>query len=490
MRRIIIAGSLGALGALAFAACKLDLDESLIDSGDASLGGNAGMAGGGAGGTAGSSSGGSGGSGGAIGDAGPCDADNQCSSDAACLEGRCAGGQCLFELCPSKNTCEGRTCETTSGTCSQASTFGFKAASLELDADVGCGGIASRCVAAFGDLVFVSTDDGNLHAWRTTNPASPAVLSVDAPTFPIARMVATESRVLLMSTVTNGKIQLAWIDAPASPSATSLSSTSAGVTLSAGVSAVYPSGTGSFLMVQNDAGSFYPAALLDLPIANNSTLTQYPSTGLVSGATIVASSGTRLVSYRVDTGSTPTVPTFTLVTAAGTTNAQNGTEKTVSFEAPPSLAANYFWSGYDGSVLWATNRVYQSDAGTPATSAVVLRWPITGTSDTIDGSLEVDIATYSEGDWNSARRGPCALIDSSTVLVTTAYPADTSQTLVRPVTRSSGTLNLGAATTVLPFSVNSIGIAANRKVGFVLTPSPASTTPPKATLNVFAPSCG
>lgn len=123
------------------------------------------------------------------------------------------------------------------------------------------------------------------------------------------------------------------------------------------------------------------------------------------------------------------------------------------------------------------------------TTKVVLRWPFTGSSNSVDESLEVDVATYSEDSWNVSRAGPLALIDPSTVLVTVQHPAGNSQTRVIPVTRSGNTLSLGSAQSDLPFDVGSIGVAANRKVGFVLTPS--STTPAlKTALHIFAPACG
>jgi len=479
MRKLFLVAGLAGMGAAIFAACKLDLDEGLIAKGDASASGGAG---GGSGGVIDSGSGGSAGSGGK-GDGGPCDADTQCKSDAACLEGICAGGQCLFELCPSTEACSGRSCDTTSGVCSAPQSYGFKATSIELPNDIGCNGLAGRCVAGFGDLIFVATADGTLHAWRTTNPAAPEKLTVDAPTFTVARMVAAEGRLLVLSAVAAGKLQLGWVDAPSDPKGTNLTLTQAGVNFAGATSAVYPAGPNGFLIVENSAASFYPAALVQPPVQNNATVSAYPSTGLAPGAAVVASAGTSLVSFRVNSSSTPVVPTFTVVTNAGTSNAQNGSEATAPFEAPTDLGAHYFGSGYDGSVLWSTNRVFRDDAGAPRTDAVVLRWG------TAAASLEVDLASYSDADWSTVRRGPVALVDAATVLTTTAYPVDAQQTLVRSVQKSGSSLTLGTATAVLPFGVGQIGVAANRKVGVVLTP--ASTTPAlKTTLHVFAPGCG
>lgn len=486
MRRLIWVGSaLVAVGSW-FAACKLDLDESLIPHTDASAGGASG-AGGGSGGVVDSGFGGVGATGGK-GDGGPCDADTQCKTDAACLEGRCASGQCAFDLCPSKSACEGRTCEATSGKCSASQPFGFKATSLELSAEIGCGNVAQRCVAGFGDLVFVATADGALNAFRTTNPAAPQKLTVDAPTFTVARLVAAENRLLILSAVASDKLQVAWLDPPTDPNATTLALNQVGVNLSGATDGVFPAGAQGFFLVENSSATFFPAALLEPPVANNATVSQYPSTGLAPGASIVASSGKRLVSFRVDTSNTPVVPSFTLVSAAGTTSAQNGSEAAMAFEAPASLSAHFFASAYDGSLLWSTNRVTRDDAGTPETSAVVLRWPLTAGGNDFSGTLEIDLASYSSAGWSTVRRGPVALVDPSTILATVAYPVDPQLTLVRSVHVSNGALVLGSATATLPFTVNQVGVAANRRVGVVLTPAD-TTLSLKATLHVFAPGC-
>lgn len=488
MRRLWLAAGVALAGAALFAACKLDLDESLIDRGDAASGGTGGGAGTGGAGTGGAT----GGTGGVIqGDGGPCDADTQCTSDAACLEGTCAGGQCLFAVCPTAEACKGRSCDTTSGKCGEPQAYAFKAASLELTDDVGCSGSTARCVAALADLVFVATADGTLHAWRTRNAAAPEKLTVDSPTFTVARMVASDSRLLLMSAVTSGKLQLAWLDLPGDPQATSLTLSSVGVNLAGATSvgAVYPAGPGSFLAVEANAASFYPAAQVAPPVQNNATLSAYPSTGLAAGASIVAAAGDRLVGFRVDATGKPVIPSFSLVDKAGTSSAQNGSEKAFAFETPTTLSAHHFASGYDGTVLWSTNRVFRDGTDQPMTKAVVLRWLLASGATAFDASAEIDLATYADADWGTVRRGPVALVDASTALTTVAYPVDPQQTLVRAVQKSGTSLSLGSATAVLPFPVSQIGVAANRKVGFVLTPASA-TLSLKTTLHVYAPGCG
>ena len=83
-RTALLLGGIGAGIGFVFAACSLDLDESLIAGSDAGSDVSTGGASG-SGGAAGS--GGSGGTGGKIVDSGPaCDADPQCTIDGGCID--------------------------------------------------------------------------------------------------------------------------------------------------------------------------------------------------------------------------------------------------------------------------------------------------------------------------------------------------------------------------------------------------------------------
>ncbi len=276
---------------------------------------------------------------------------------------------------------------------------------------------------------------------------------------------------------------------PRTPKSTKLTLTSVGVNFAGATSAVHPRSPGSFFIVEANPAAFYPAAIVNPPVQNNSTVSAYPSTGLAAGASIVAASADRLVSFRVDVSANPVVPTFTLVDKPGTQNAQNGAEQPLAFEAPPSMSAHHFASNFDGTVLWSTNRVFRDGTNTPLTKAVVLRWLLEPAATSVSGSMDIDLATYPDADWGTVRRGPIALIDSSTALTTVANSADPQQTLVRAVLKSGTSLTLGTATAVVPFTVGQIGVAANRKVGVVLTPA-NTTLSLQTTLHVFAPGCG
>ncbi len=482
-----LVGTTGVLGL--FVACSLDLDESLIPT-EAGVGGQGGGVSGAGGATGGSSGTGSGGTGGKILDSGgACDADLQCATEGGCIEGRCATGTCVYEICPVTAACSARGCDTTASKCSDPESFGFKAHSLTLDNDIGCGGIASRCVAGMDDYVFVGTTAGLL-GYRVLSPTAPEPLTVQSPPFAITRMVATEKRLIMLGPIASNKLSIAWIDLPSDPLTTTLTASTAAVDFTDSYSTVYPAAGDGFFLVQNNAGNLYPSALLTPPLTNQTAVTLFPAAGLPSGPSVVASSGTRFITYRTDTSSGKQTPSFGFVKDAGTSNAQgSSTEQTFSFDVPTSLGAHRFLSGYEGSLLWGTNRLVGPDGGPIESDAAVLYWPLVGTSDTFDDTAKVIVATYNKGGANSVLAGPSALLNPSLAITTAAYPPDPQQALVRSVVRNGTSLSLGSETPpVLSFSINQIGVAASRRFGFVLTPS--STTPSlKTTLHIYAPGC-
>lgn len=481
MRRVHALGfiSVGALVSAGFVACQLDLDEGLIDS-------DAATAGGGSGGTG---IGGSGGFGGGSGgkEAGPaCDANAECKTDGGCLEGLCVTGNCTFEICPAPSACEGRACNVSTQKCGAPTTFGFEANTIGIPgAEVGCGGDPKLCFAAFEDYAFVGTADGNLHAWRITDPANPFELTIEAPIFTISRMLASEGRLLLLGSSQDGKLQLAWVDLPSDPQANTLVVSSAGVNLSTGIAKAFPATFGGFLLVD---ASPYGTAFLEPPVANNSTL-ETTATPLANGS-LVAATHTSLLGLFVDSSTAPFPTTLTLYDHAGSSTVSVGASKTMTFEAPASSSAHRFASTRDGSVLWATNRVDRDEAGTATSSSLVLRWLFAeGATNIPDAPPEVEIATYSAADPDTVRAGPLTLIDGTSALATMANPSDPATTLVRAVQRSDQGLTLGSGSAPLPFPPSSIGVASTRKFGLVLTPT--VTTPAQdMTIHVFAPTCG
>lgn len=491
MRAARFLACVGAAMLAGFAACNLNLDHSLIGKNrDAGLEGSSGFDG--SGGSEGSP--GTGGSSGATTEGGTCSTAADCTAGGGCVEGRCIGGHCVYETCPTTAACTARSCNTTSNTCGSPQTYGFIAGTIDVGQDLACGGSTSRCLAAMGDYVFVGTQNG-LSAWRVTDPISPQKVQVSQPPFSleIQELVADNSRVLVLGPDRNGQLSLAWIDLPSDPNATQINISSAVVSFDpAGFSVAYPANSGAFFLVRNDSGSSYPSYRLSLPIQNGASISLYPCTGIPTGSTVIGSSGSRLVTFRVDTTNSPTAE-FSLEQNAGTASAQNAGETAHSEagDVSTNLGAHTFASGYDGSLLWSTNHLTPQDGGGDQAYAVVFRWPLVGTATTFKANRQVTLESYPPFGPDTTYAGPSALIDPTTALATAADPVNLQQaTDVYSVTRSGDTLTLGKGSGQVPAAVYQIGVAGGSTFGYVLTPSTATApATPNPTLHIFAPSC-
>lgn len=502
MRTIIGWGT--ALGVAAgFAACSLNLDKSKIGGRDGGIDGSSGgsAASGGSGGSAAGGSGGSAGSGGSMMEAGSeCDAASQCKSDAACVEGTCNNGNCVYQLCPVTKACTASSCDQQSQTCSTPKAYGFSAGVIPVNQDLGCGNSAARCVAAMGDFVFVGTASG-LKAWQITNPKAPISIPVNPqPPFAtsISRLVSNNKRVMILGPKVGGNtLNVAWIDLPTEAAPTKISTTSAGLQFADTYSVSYPADGDNFFLVKNDAAAFFPSAHLTPPLKDNDNVSLSACNGLPSGAHIVASSGARLIQFRIDTSTGPYQPIFGFQNDAGTATSQYGGDNNLASDTgdvPTSTIAHRFESTFNGGLLWATNNVLTLDGGAKVSDSVLLYWPLlNGTDTTFNAKRSVTVEKYpSQYSFNSLYAGPMAQIDSTTVLVTAAYASDPTQTSVRAVKRKGDTLTVSPAPpapgTSIAVNHNSIGVAAGRTFGYVLVPS-SGASPPDTKLYVFDPNC-
>jgi hypothetical protein len=484
MRRAVVwlPFCVGAFALAGYAACSLDLDESLLahDAGvtDVSVEGAAGAP--------------SDAPSDTPSDTSSCRSDADCGND-GCLEGRCVNGECTFAICPSDDPCEARACEGGSNRCGTPAPVAFRAGGVTLDQGIGCNGNPTACLAAMGDYALVGTADGGLLAFRVTNPSAPEEVTVEAPPFAITRLISTANRVLVVGPIAGGKLSLAWIDLPIDARAEMLSSQSIAVTFSSVFHEAYAAEAGAFFLVKEEPAEFFPAAHLKPPLAANQTVSLLPSSGIPAGESMVGASGTRLVAFRVDPSSGSWAPQFSLETNAGTSAAQNTGEQSVLEEAgevPQADKTHFFACGSDGSLLWTTNRIVRPDGGA-GSDAVVFRWPLVGSETTFSGARQVVVESYPTQPADAILGGPSALVAPSTALVTAADPANMVQTSVRAVTRQADILTLKASRHVLPFTTTAIGVAAGSRFAYVLTPSTrAPPEAPDAALHVFAPLCG
>ena len=374
--------------------------------------------------------------------------------------------------------------------CGTPQPYTFHAFEFSVGEDLSCSS-AGQCVAALGDFVVVSTTAG-VRAWRITNATDPQPVGVEQPPFAVLRMAASGDRVLLVGPKAQGKLSIAWIDLPQVPLVSTLDTTAVAVSFDGVVDAVFPAAAGEFFLVKNNAAELFPTAVLAPPVANNSTVTQHPSTGVPAASTVVASSGTRLVTYRTDT-TIQFAPHLSIESAAGTATAQNEGEVSLlpeTGEVATSLGAHRFSTGRDGSLLWTTNSITRAEAGTPQAETVSFFWPLAGTEMTFNGSRRATLETYVPPQGvNSNLSGSSALIDDQTALVTVADPANVGNTAVRLVTRAGDALTVDPAKRwVLSFAPSQLAVVAGDRFGFVLTP--ATVLPASAPMvHVFDPAC-
>jgi hypothetical protein len=259
-----------------------------------------------------------------------------------------------------------------------------------------------------------------------------------------------------------------------------------------GVAGALTDAINGFFVVYS-SGNLSPTANAAPPLDDTTKLQAFSNAGLASGASIVASSGSRLVAYRYD-GSAQ-VANFALVNKAATSSAQTTSEQAVgafgggSATGIPIANQVALATGDDGTLLWTT-AVYDvlDSGGNDGIATARLSWLLgSGTAANFDNSVHVDLETYSPA-VSATVVGPPVWIDANTALgLAAASSTSTSSTSVQVVTRSPAAVAPGKRT-LLSVDPGSVGIAASGGFGYVLAQDdPKNNT---ASVYVFAPSCG
>ncbi len=492
MKRFVIvsAGFVGAFVAVA-SACSLGLDESKIDAGvhDAAVVTNEDAP----------STSDDASDAGAEEDTGApgCVHDTDCTSTNACRVGACSeAGVCVFNVCPA-SACQGSTC-TAAGTCTAPATYGFHASGITVSAGaVGCNGNASVCVAAAYPFVFVGTTEGVV-AYAVNDPSnsSPTPVPVLGVPFVPTMITAMGSRVYFVGGVAGSgptwHAQLAWIDVPSDPLATSLQARAAFDTMTlAAITSSWAATDGSLYVADQDPLHFSPVAQIKAPLKDGDTLGFEPAAGVPTGAAYVAASANRLVVARNDPASFTTF--FSFENGPGTATTQNGGEQSTLSGVDggagmgPTAAQATYAQGSDGSVLWSTATIVLDDAGTPSLATARLAWLVSdGTTTTFDPTAHVDLEVYATPQpLGTPLVGPIAWIDANTALVLAAAHELPTETSVQVAVKTPTPALAQGRRTIVPVGVGSLGASASNGFGYVLEADPTGTL----MLHVFAPGC-
>jgi hypothetical protein len=424
-----------------------------------------------------------------------------CATDADCKGEADAGGSCvsaakcdatwhvcLLTTC-AVGACKAAVCNTALQTCSVPTTYGFEATQFSVQQG-GVGTSVQQAVAAAWPFLFVITTNGvvGFNVVDPTNTQPPAVGVHGIPFIPGATLAVGRRVYFFEDTVGSGptyRQAIAWIDVPQDPLVTDFVAGSAFVgTTDKGTVAITTNGIdGAF--ISYSSGSLYPTADFHPPLSDTTVLSTFSNAGLPSGASIGASSGSRLVTYRYDGAAN--LPNFALVNGAGTASAQTTTEQAVSGNGEVANQT-YLRTGDDGSLLWMSAVLDLDDAGaSQGIGSARLTWLLpTGTSANFDTTLGADLETYSPPTGAQVVAQP-GWIDANTALgLAAASTSSTDSTSVQVVTKNPPSVS-AASRTLISVAPANVGVATSNGFGYVLAQDDAKNL--SCSVYIFAPSC-
>ncbi len=435
-------------------------------------------------------------------DAGACNTNTDCQG-AAAAGGACVTSAncdttshtCTLDVCGNAANCQAAVC--LRAELHDPATYGFAPASFQVTAG-GIGGFGVQySIAAAWPFVFVVTTNG-LTAYNVvdpTNPTPPVVPLQGVPFIPVATL-AVGRRVYFLTGTQGGptayRQAVAWVDVPRNPLMAALQATSAFVTTPDSPLANVFSDDSNGLFFLYGGAMLEPTANVAPPLDDTTMLTPFPNTGLPTGASLVASTGGRLISYRYATYTPPDdgaagfpVANFTFVKSAGTTSAvttPNPDFPLVAFGALDGQAG--FATGGDGSVLWET-AILDPVAGIDKAR---LSWLVdSAAAGNFDSTSYVDLVTYNPPAAGQVVGQP-AWIDANTALGFAALSSiQTSTTLVQVAYKTPASID-PVRTTQLGVPPGAIGVATSDGFAYALLQNDPMNR--SCTVQIIAPSCG
>ena len=308
----------------------------------------------------------------------PCARDVDCVAPNGCYTPHCDTvlGACTYALCEAKDrTCARGVCNTTTFACSDSLPYGFLATSYDVGGVTsGCGPKPEACVAAAFPFVFVGTRD-DVVALRADDLTAKAAIKVPVTglTTKPQQVIASGRRIWVLGavqgTVPPYQLPIASIDVPSDPTVTEIHAQTTLVAYSFPRAVGFPAPNGALFVAYDDATQGSPVALVQAPLTETtlglamagdagsidggappvrSTTSMIRVPGVPAGASIVASSGERVVLWRYPS-------TFNLIAAAGTPAAavQGDLPLNALFASAYGPSTTSFAQGPDGTVMIA-----------------------------------------------------------------------------------------------------------------------------------------
>ena len=432
-----------------------------------------------------------------------CASDGECTSTDGCLKGKCdlVSKRCVYDVCRPA-ACKAAACASPTHACGTPVSYKLLAAQFP----VGALALPRGSVAVYPWL-YIATQTGLL-AFDVSNPTASVARQVPVVGlgFVPTSVVASGGRVWLVGGATGtgpSRVQLAYVDSPIDPFATTIPAHSFLPSSTRPAEALLPfSRSGDSVLLVAPADPF-PAVAVSTPIVEPLALNLTAPEG-GAGLTPGAVSGTRLLVSAVGADGSE----FALIDNAGSATAAIGPLVTYA-DAGAVSAHRAFTQTDDGAIFWATG--VHDLVPTPSTRAVRAYFIVSGGMTPIDSTqrgveLESYAATDAGGDaaddaGNTVTLLPpnapvfgsndatAAMVDSMTAMVAMQAHEAVGQTAVEFVKRVPlGVIKDGAnpRRQLLNIDVATVvATAGDNGLGYVVANNKAAT----ATVYMFDPAC-
>lgn len=326
-----------------------------------------------------------------------CTRDTDCVAPNACYTPHCDTvlGACTYALCEAKGrTCAAGVCNTATFACSDAQPYSFVSTRYDVSGVTsGCGADPAACVAAAFPYVFLGTRD-DVVALRVDDLVAkePDKVAIAGLTVRPVRLLVSGRRLWVLGAVQGQappyQLPVAYLDVPSDPTVRSLRATSVVVGYPFPTATAFAAPNGGLYVLHDDAAQGLPTALVDASLAPGASfvapvasagdagapdasvpangIRMYRAASAPAGASVVASSGPRLVAYRYPS-------TFNLVTAPGTANATAQPDLPVGVPVVPLNRAT-FAQGPDGTLMMTAPIAADPMLDCNCTSVTRLAW--------------------------------------------------------------------------------------------------------------------
>lgn len=357
-----------------------------------------------------------------------CTTDSDCRAPNPCYKPHCDTtlGICRYALCESTRACAAGVCNPQTLSCEDERDYGFRTTTYGLGTlTLGCKKNPSACVGAVYPFLFLGTKN-EVAVLRVDDlrgiEARPVPL-VDMNVRP-GQIVASGRRIWIVGDVQGTEppyvLPIASIEVPSDPTVRELRGKSAMIKYPFPTATAFPAPNGGLFVAFNDATQNLPAVLLEGPLEGDAifgvsgpevdggaklpappgppTHTMYRTSALPAGATLVASSGPRLVAYRFPI-------TFNLIGSPGTATATAQPDTAI---APPLPAYQvpHFAQGPDGVVVLSAPVNADPAGDCNCTSHQRLQWVFPNAiAPTADTNQLADPEGYSNP--NATQASPC-----------------------------------------------------------------------------------